>query len=403
MHAPGVEGRLYSGATGSTRSTTRNRVPVTLLDLKLAPGARFQQDLPASYNGFVYVVEGSASIGGRAVESVTSAGLRPCPRQQRTGRRAGAHGARLVLYAGQPDPRAAHPARPVRRRLAHRDRRPLSALPRRSVHQHESAGARPAPSRSRRRDVRMTLSMAPLLIASTDAPPLPAGPCAPRAKPHPRTDGRTSKPLPAASTGTSASTATTPAPWWGCPTSEPADRRRPRSLAARISRQADGPVLLECNAASATPRRRRSCPGWRSRSGRSSSPRPGGDLADAAPAARPDGRLPALPGRDGRRSSWRRPATRTRPAAATRSTAWTTPPRAAPSSSMPAPRRDAGRRGIERRRPRPRRGRAAAPTSPRPREAAERAADADHVDGVQRRHDIGARARRRRGRRRGAR
>jgi quercetin 2,3-dioxygenase len=101
VRAPGVEGRLYSGVTGSTRSTTRNRVPVTLLDLTLAPGARFQQDLPASYNGFVYLVEGGASIGERAVGAGDVGWFAPAPATDLVIT-AGERGARLVLYAGQP-------------------------------------------------------------------------------------------------------------------------------------------------------------------------------------------------------------------------------------------------------------------------------------------------------------
>ena len=99
--APGVEARLYSGASGSLRSSTRNRVPVTLLDLHLAPGASFTQDLPASYNGFLYVVDGSASVGGRVVETGQVGWVSPSAATD-LGIIAGERGARLVLYAGQP-------------------------------------------------------------------------------------------------------------------------------------------------------------------------------------------------------------------------------------------------------------------------------------------------------------
>jgi redox-sensitive bicupin YhaK (pirin superfamily) len=60
---PGVEIRLYSGSTGGLTSPTRNRVPVTLLDVRLEPGARVEQTLPATYNGFLYVLDGEARIG----------------------------------------------------------------------------------------------------------------------------------------------------------------------------------------------------------------------------------------------------------------------------------------------------------------------------------------------------
>jgi redox-sensitive bicupin YhaK (pirin superfamily) len=60
---PGVELRLYSGSTGTLTSPTRNRVPVTLMDIRLEPGARVEQTLPANYNAFLYVLDGEASVG----------------------------------------------------------------------------------------------------------------------------------------------------------------------------------------------------------------------------------------------------------------------------------------------------------------------------------------------------
>ena len=59
----GVEVRVYSGASGDQRSTTRNHVPVTLAEIKLDAGASFEQDVPTSYNGFLFVVSGSARVG----------------------------------------------------------------------------------------------------------------------------------------------------------------------------------------------------------------------------------------------------------------------------------------------------------------------------------------------------
>src|ERR1700719_592194 len=48
---PGVEARIYSGSSGSVRATAHNYVPVTLIDLRIHPHARFEQQLPDSYNG----------------------------------------------------------------------------------------------------------------------------------------------------------------------------------------------------------------------------------------------------------------------------------------------------------------------------------------------------------------
>jgi redox-sensitive bicupin YhaK (pirin superfamily) len=101
VRAPGIEARLYSGSSGSLYSSTRNRVPITMIDLVLAPGAMFRQDLPAAYNGFVYVVDGSAGIGGTDIATGQVGWIAPSASTDLVIS-AGARGARLVLYAGQP-------------------------------------------------------------------------------------------------------------------------------------------------------------------------------------------------------------------------------------------------------------------------------------------------------------
>ena len=60
---PGVEARVYSGSSGAARAKTHNYVPVTLIDIRLQPAARFEQELPNSYNGFIYILEGEVSVG----------------------------------------------------------------------------------------------------------------------------------------------------------------------------------------------------------------------------------------------------------------------------------------------------------------------------------------------------
>jgi quercetin 2,3-dioxygenase len=102
----GVEARVYSGSSGSARAATHNHVPVTMVDVRLDAGAVFEQELPGSYNGFVYVLDGDVVVGGPGhkrlsagqvgwlgnVDAATSTNLRL------TG---GANGARVVLYAGE--------------------------------------------------------------------------------------------------------------------------------------------------------------------------------------------------------------------------------------------------------------------------------------------------------------
>jgi len=103
----GVEARVYSGSSGSAHATTHNYVPVTLIDIRLQPGARFEQELPESYNGFFYVLEGAIDVGaertpltagqvgwlaeaGRNVSGTTSVRVI-----------GGDDGARVIFYAGK--------------------------------------------------------------------------------------------------------------------------------------------------------------------------------------------------------------------------------------------------------------------------------------------------------------
>jgi quercetin 2,3-dioxygenase len=101
----GAVARLYSGSTGGLRSTTQNRAPVTLVDLTLDAGATFEQELPLWYNGFVYVVDGSAVVGGASLLETGQVGWLDRPSGIGAGTltlAAGERGARIVLYAGEP-------------------------------------------------------------------------------------------------------------------------------------------------------------------------------------------------------------------------------------------------------------------------------------------------------------
>jgi redox-sensitive bicupin YhaK (pirin superfamily) len=103
---PGVAIRIYSGASGHARSSTRNQVPVTIAELLMDPGASVDQDVPVSYNGFVYVLQGSVRIGEDA-RLLTADQTGWLDRPEGDGPSvlrftAGDDGARVVLYAGQP-------------------------------------------------------------------------------------------------------------------------------------------------------------------------------------------------------------------------------------------------------------------------------------------------------------
>ena len=103
-HEPGAEIRVYSGSSRRLHSGTRNRVPVTMVEINLDPRASAEQELPASYNGFAFVIDGSVQVG-ETVLNAGQVGWLDRPSDNGTSVLhvvAGETGARLVLYAGQP-------------------------------------------------------------------------------------------------------------------------------------------------------------------------------------------------------------------------------------------------------------------------------------------------------------
>jgi len=102
----GVEARVYSGTSGSVHAGSHTYLPLTMVDIRLAPNAVFDQSIPASYNGFLYPLEGELLVGDSTprrlavgqigwlerVDGVSFANLRL---------NAGDSGARVVLYAAE--------------------------------------------------------------------------------------------------------------------------------------------------------------------------------------------------------------------------------------------------------------------------------------------------------------
>jgi redox-sensitive bicupin YhaK (pirin superfamily) len=109
----GASARVYSGSSGDARAPERSHghVPTTIVDINLDAGATLEQDLPASYNGFVYVLDGPVRVGAGDGTTLRTGQVGWLDRPESTGpsvlRLAAADGesARVVLYAGEPQHR----------------------------------------------------------------------------------------------------------------------------------------------------------------------------------------------------------------------------------------------------------------------------------------------------------
>jgi quercetin 2,3-dioxygenase len=61
---------IFSGSSGEVQSNTKNVVPITMVEMQLEPGASVVQELPGSYNGFFFVLEGEGNFGREGTKGV---------------------------------------------------------------------------------------------------------------------------------------------------------------------------------------------------------------------------------------------------------------------------------------------------------------------------------------------
>jgi quercetin 2,3-dioxygenase len=103
-HEPGAEMRVFSGASAGVTAPTPNYAPVTMVEIRLQPGARIEQDLPADDNGFVVVLEGGGAIGSSAagVGAGEVAWLTHSVDASTVAFASGDQGLRALLFAGKP-------------------------------------------------------------------------------------------------------------------------------------------------------------------------------------------------------------------------------------------------------------------------------------------------------------
>lgn len=102
----GVSISLYSGSLDGMTSPLLNHTPILIADITLESGVSKTFDIPASYNGFIYVLEGSVLIGDDS-QLLSKDQVGWINRLQQTGSSSlsltsGNEAVRLVLYAGQP-------------------------------------------------------------------------------------------------------------------------------------------------------------------------------------------------------------------------------------------------------------------------------------------------------------
>ncbi|MEO5687680.1 MAG: pirin family protein [Burkholderiaceae bacterium] len=107
LRLPGVTARVIAGAShGVDGAVQKPHTAPLYLDLHLAPGATFEQVLPAGHNALVYVYRGEldidADVERTRVPRERMAVLANAPDRDGVRVQAGADGARALLIAGRP-------------------------------------------------------------------------------------------------------------------------------------------------------------------------------------------------------------------------------------------------------------------------------------------------------------
>ncbi|OPG97533.1 pirin [Chryseobacterium mucoviscidosis] len=59
----GISTKVFSGSTNGLTAPTINSVPITMVEFKMEAGSETTPGIPGSYNGFLYVVNGSGTFG----------------------------------------------------------------------------------------------------------------------------------------------------------------------------------------------------------------------------------------------------------------------------------------------------------------------------------------------------
>jgi quercetin 2,3-dioxygenase len=102
----GVHIKLYSGSFSSLKSPVLNYVPIIIADITIEAGTSTIQHIPANYNTFLYVIQGSVTIGEEDKllnqDQVGWLNLLSDDVESELKLIAGEKGVRFILYAGKP-------------------------------------------------------------------------------------------------------------------------------------------------------------------------------------------------------------------------------------------------------------------------------------------------------------
>jgi redox-sensitive bicupin YhaK (pirin superfamily) len=102
----GVHIKLYSGSLAGLKSSLQNYAPVIIADISIDPGLSTVQEIPADFNTFLYVINGSVKVGederNLGKDQVGWLNLLKNEEQSVLRLTAGEQGTRFILYAGKP-------------------------------------------------------------------------------------------------------------------------------------------------------------------------------------------------------------------------------------------------------------------------------------------------------------
>jgi redox-sensitive bicupin YhaK (pirin superfamily) len=102
----GTHIKLYSGTLAGITSPVQNYVPLLIADITVEPGVTSIQKIPANYNTFLYVLNGTVQVGENKTtlykDQVGWLNIFDQNGESELKLTAGSAGVRFVLYAGKP-------------------------------------------------------------------------------------------------------------------------------------------------------------------------------------------------------------------------------------------------------------------------------------------------------------